>query len=265
MEIDFTLKIYRNLLRMLQEQGYSFLPFNQLNISKKNRIICLRHDVDLLPLNSLEFARIQHDLGIKGTYYFRAVHESWDEKVIKEISVMGHEVGYHYECLTTTRGSLKAAIADFENNLDKLRRLVSVNTICMHGSPRSNYDSKDLWKYYDYRNYGIISEPYFDTDFTKVAYYTDTGRMWDGYMYSVRDKVSNIRGKGNDKQENKPFPTFHTTMQIIEAIKSGTFPQQAMLTFHPQRWTNQPGPWLREFIWQNAKNVIKLFYINWKA
>ena len=42
---------------------------------------------------------------------------------------------------------------------------------------------------YDYRDYGIIAEPYFDVDFDEVFYLTDTGRRWDGDSVSVRDKV----------------------------------------------------------------------------
>ncbi len=30
-----------------------------------------------------------------------------------------------------------------------------------------------------------------------------------------------------------------------------------MLTVHPQRWDNRPIPWVKEFIWQNIKNVGK--------
>ncbi|MDF1549694.1 MAG: hypothetical protein P1P88_17840 [Bacteroidales bacterium] len=265
MYIDFTREIFRELLVGLQKQAFSFLPYNQFILSENVSTICLRHDVDLLPLNSLEFARIQYELGICGTYYFRAVPGSWNEKVIKEIHELGHEIGYHYECLTTTSGDKKSAITDFERNLVKLRKLVPVNTICMHGSPRSKYDSRELWKHYDYRDYGIIGEPYFDTDFNKVAYYTDTGRMWDGSRFSVRDKIFNLTGGATSKLDNNQFPTFHSTMQMIEAIQAGIFPNNTMLTFHPQRWTNQPVPWVKEYIWQNVKNVIKLFFINRKA
>ena len=59
----------------------------------------------------------------------------------------------------------------------------------MHGSPMSPYDNRLLWTKYDYRDYGIIGEPYFDVDFSEVAYYTDTGRRWDGDSVSVRDKM----------------------------------------------------------------------------
>ena len=52
-------------------------------------------------------------LGIKGVYYFRAVPESWDESIIKEIASLGHEIGYHYENLTTCNGNIEKGIIRF--------------------------------------------------------------------------------------------------------------------------------------------------------
>ena len=46
------------------------------------------------------------------------------------------------------------------------------------GSPMSKYDSKDMWKEFNYKDYGIIGEPYFDVNFNEVMYLTDTGRTW---------------------------------------------------------------------------------------
>ena len=354
-------------------------------------VIILRHDVDLLPQNSLAFARIQHEMGIRGSYYFRAVPESWDEAIIKEIHRLGHEVGYHYEDLdlvgregrpktedgrgetedrrpetedgrgetedrrpkTEDRSKLRAqpeiprhagtedqgwetedrrpktedrsklrtqpeiprhagtedgrpetgdgrweteegnpaiqqsnnlshyndpllvaAIASFTNNLEKLRQLVPVKTICMHGSPRSKYDNRDLWKKYDYRDFGILGEPYFDVDFDDVFYLTDTGRRWDGWKVSIRDKVP--------QQERwvKEGLVFGSTFDILkrvvsekikdksEKVKVGRynphqpFPDRVMFTFHPQRWTDKPIPWLKEYIMQNVKNVVKRLIVS---
>jgi len=82
------------------------------------------------------------------------------------------------------------AICDFERNLEKLRKFYPVKTICMHGSPLSEWDNRLIWEKYNYRDFGIIGEPYFDVDFGEVFYLTDTGRRWDGDEVSVRDKVT---------------------------------------------------------------------------
>ncbi len=248
---DFTVAIYKEFLKSLIEANYSFQTFDEFLKTPKERTIILRHDVDLRPQNSLEFAKIQHALGVRGTYYFRAVPESWDEAIIKEIANMDHEIGYHYECLTTVGGDLKKGIEDFEKNLSLLRALAPVSTICMHGSPMSKYDSKDLWKTYDYKEYQLIGEPYFDVNYNDVFYLTDTGRRWDGHKVSVRDKVNS----------NYDL-SFATTDEIIKASKSNSMPDKIMFTFHPQRWNDAPLKWYQELIAQNIKNVVKkLIYV----
>lgn len=246
--MDFTVKKYIQFLDSIVEKGYTFQTFKESLNSISLKSIVFRHDVDLLPNNSLIFAKIQHELGIKGVYYFRAVPESWDEDIISKISELGHEIGYHYECLTTCKGNLNLAINDFEKNLTSLRKLAPVSTICMHGSPMSKYDSKDLWNMFSYRDFGIIGEPYFDIDFSKVAYLTDTGRRWDGEKVSVRDKVS-----------TSFTHSFKTTDDIIIAAKNRGLPNQIMFTFHPQRWNNNPYLWTQELIIQNIKNTVKRY------
>jgi len=44
---------------------------------------------------------------------------------------------------------------------------------------------------------------------------------------------------------------------MIEAIENGTFPAQAMLTVHPQRWHDRAVPWVKELVWQRCKNLVK--------
>ena len=233
---DFTLKKYCELLVALKGYGE----------------ITLRHDVDLKPQNSLATAKIEHELGWKTVYYFRAVPESWDERIIREIASLGHEIGYHYESLTTCNGDVDAAYRDFCENLEKLRTIVPVKSICMHGSPKSKWDSKDIWKKYDYHELGIEFEPYFDTDFSKTFYLTDTGRRWDGYKVSVRDKIPVFQ----DEWVRLSL-VYHSTDDIIRAIKDETLPHNVMFTTHPQRWTNDSFEWLKELFAQNVKNCVK--------
>ena len=255
--MDFTLKKHRELLESLKAKCYKFVTFEQYCKGEHpHKLVIFRHDVDLLPLNSLHTARIEHKLGIKGVYYFRAVPKSWNEKVIKEIAELGHEVGYHYENLTTYKGNIELAYYDFKTNLQKLRELVPVTTICMHGSPRSPYDSKDIWKEYSYRDLGIVGEPYFDTDFSEIFYLTDTGRRWDGYKVSVRDKIAEYH-----EEWNKKGLTFRTTKEIINAVNAGKLPDKIMITVHPQRWNNFGIVWIKELLLQNLKNIVKRILI----
>ena len=251
--MDFSREKYRTLLSQLKDSGYEFIPYTDYcEGNLPQRFVILRHDVDLEPQNSLEVARDEKDIGAKATYYFRAVPESWDDGIIRAIHQMGHEVGYHYESLTTCNGDMKEAFGDFKKNLEELRKLVPVSTICMHGSPRSPYDSKDIWKQYDYRNLDIIGEPYISTDFSKMLYLTDTGRRWDGYKVSVRDKIEGFQ----DEWSAKGW-VFHTTDDIIRALQDKLLPDQLMITTHPQRWFDFGINWMKELVLQNAKNLVK--------
>lgn len=253
--MDFTIKIYRELLFSLIGADFVFEPFSGLVEGVSSKSIVLRHDVDLLPNNSLRFAKIQAELGIKGSYYFRAVPESWDEGIIKETASLGHEVGYHYENMDTCNGDVDKAWDDFRYHLDKLRKLVEVKTICMHGSPRSKFDNKEIWNKYDYRSLDIIGEPYYNVNFDKVFYLTDTGRRWDGWKSSVRDKVP------QQTEWVKQGLVFHSTNDIIQASNANQLPDNIMFTMHPQRWSDGGFPWLKELILQNLKNEIKKYLV----
>jgi len=256
---DFTIKKYKEFLNQLREKEYNFQTFSEYLKSPSKKVVILRHDVDARKENSLRFARIQYELGITGSYYFRLVPQSYDERVIDEVASMGHEIGYHYETMDSAYAKVKMqkstgkgqreelidrAYEEFCINLEKFRKIVPISTICMHGSPRSKYDNKDIWKKYDYHKLRIIGEPYFDIDFNEVAYLTDTGRRWNGSNVSVRDKV-----------ESRYRFNFRSTDDIINGID--VLPDKVMFTFHPQRWTDNAFDWIKELVMQNIKNEVK--------
>lgn len=208
---DFTTDSLILLLSSLKSAGYKFMTVAGYLYNPTQGTVILRHDVDARPENSLRCALMEQTLGITGTYYVRTVPGAWNEDVIREIYRLGHEVGYHYEDLAAAGGNPEKAIGKFEENLAKLRRVVPVETICMHGSPVSKHDNRLLWEKYNYRNYGIIGEPYLNIDFQTVTYLTDTGRCWNGERYSIRDRI--LPREQNGIRENAP-------------VKSGTVPEE---------------------------------------
>ena len=52
---------------------------------------------------------------------------------------------------------------------------------------------------------------------------------------------------------------FRTTHDIIEAAYTGLLPDRIMITVHPQRWSDSFVPWIRELVFQNVKNVGKVW------
>ena len=264
--IDFTLRKYKELLISLQKMGYKFITFEQYCTLKTGhdaaeyKWIILRHDVDLKAANSLATANIEHELGISASYYFRVVPESNQPDMIRAIANLGHEIGYHYEDMAIAHGDAEKAYAHFQEQLAYFRTFYPVRTICMHGAPTSQWDGKELWKKYNYRELGIIGEPYFDIDFSQVFYLTDTGRCWDGYKVSVRDKIPVYQD-----QWNAQGLVYHATDDIIQAAEQGSLPPRIMITTHPQRWTDNRRAWVKEIMIQNVKNIIKRLIITIKG
>lgn len=255
--MDFTLQKYIQLLKCLIKANYAFQTFEQFIKNPLSRVIILRHDVDRIPINSLRIARIENQLGICSSFYFRIVKESNNPKIIKQITNLGHEIGYHYEDLTLVKGNVSKGIDSFYKNLEYFQQYYPVKTICMHGSPLSKYDNRDIWRSYNYHKYGIIGEPYFDIDFSEVLYLTDTGRSWDGESVNIRDKPKS-KFDGNLQKKYQ----FKSTLQIINSINKKQLPDKIMINTHPQRWTDNKYFWLKELINQNLKNVLKRLMFN---
>ena len=252
---DFTLTAYTQLLLALKNAGYVFYTFEEWCDDKATgKYVILRHDVDLKAGHSLATAQIEANFGIVASYYFRVVPKSNQPEIIKAIADLGHEIGYHYEDLAICNGDTEAAINHFENQLVYFRTFYPVRTICMHGSPTSKWDNREIWKTNDYHHYGIIGEPYFD--FLNLEsngfYLTDTGRMWDGEKYNIRDKsISSLN--------SQPDVKHHSTFDLIHWLTRNSTPEVLMITTHPQRWTDKNYEWIIEYAAQSVKNIIKQF------
>ena len=56
----------------------------------------------------------------------------------------------------------------------------------------------------------------------------------------------------------------HSTVDLIEWIKQTDIRQPVMITTHPQRWTNHVGDWVKEYVLQSCKNVVKMLMVSCK-
>jgi hypothetical protein len=260
---DFTFSAYKALLSRIIDKNYFILTFKDyIYLIKKNnldihsgikqetllpqKIVIFRHDVDRIPANSLRMAHLENKMGIRSTYFFRYTNNIFKPDIIKEISLLGHEIGYHYEDLVTAKGDYEKAISLFKQHLNAFREIINIQTICMHGSPLSKWNNINLWDKYKYHDYGIILEPYIDIDYSEFFYITDTGRRWNNSTSNIRDTV------------NSTFNiTLKNTKHFISLIEENELPNKLIINIHPHRWFESGFMWYREFIIQNAKNVIK--------
>ena len=249
MNRDFTLNAYRSLCKSILSSGFevqTVKDYLSKNTNKDKKLV-MRHDVDSLPSQALRMAKLESDLGISSTYYFRYVDGVFDERIIKDINNLGHEIGYHYEVLATSKGDKEVAIKLFEEALSQFRKIVNIETICMHGSPLSKWNDLDLWESYDFKNYGIMGEAFISIDYNNTDYFTDTGRSWNGEAYNVRDVV----------KTNKPKIVVKSTNHLIRVLKNVN--NDVSINTHPQRWHDGYLRWTIELFAQNIKNLGKTF------
>ena len=251
--MDFTIKKYRELVLAFREAGYVFMTYAdyaKVCVVDCEKIVVMRHDVDRSVKRARELAEVENEMGVKTSYYFREKFIVENRDDIRCIKGLGHEVGYHYEDLVTEKGDVDKAYARFVRNVEKMRQVADVRTITMHGSPMSRFDSKDMWRMYDYKKLGLIGEPQFDVDWREMFYLTDTGRSWNGV--SRRDKVTEFKSAWEAKGW-----VYKTTDDVIKAVREGRFPNRVMMTIHPQRWTDNRCEWVKELVVQGVKNCVK--------
>lgn len=241
-DFDFTLDKFQQLCSALERNDYTPITLAEYLTAEElpEKYIMMRHDIDRNPLKALETARIEQELDIKATYYFRTVNDNlFCPEIITEVNRMGHEVGYHYEVLNECKGNYEDAIELFESNLNRFKKLCEVKTVCMHGQPLSKYDNRDIWKKYDYRDFGILGEAYLSID-ESVNYLCDTGRNWN-FNHCLRDFIPNKTEKIH----------VNSTDDLIELIESGDVNNFYILT-HPERWSSNNVEW----VWFYSKDII---------
>jgi len=246
---DFTLEKYEQLIKTIKENKIAVYGVKKWQELKPAGGILLRHDVDRKPRNALKVAELEHKLGIVSTYYFRITKSSFDEAVIKRIYELGNEIGYHYEDLSLAGGDYEKAIKLFEEHLLKLRNVVPVETIAMHGRPFSPYDNRDLWRRFNHRDFGILADAFLDVDYSGMHYLTDTGRTWGQTKANIRDKVKNALTADVD-----------STGSLILFVKNNANKKIA-LTMHPERWTGSFPEWVLASLKDFTADIVKRMYL----
>ena len=242
---DFTSSAYRALLEAAAE-NYRVEPMRALCGSPGLRnVLTIRHDVDRRPQLTLRCARIAAEVGVRGTFYFRIPY-TFQPSIIRELVDLGHEVGYHYEVLTKSRGDMDKALCMFADELELLREVAAVDTASMHGAPLGRWNNLDIWNSATPEEFGLQGEAYVSIDWSDTFYVTDTGRGWNRPGVSVRD-VAGGRGR-------RPFAD---TTDLISSLRGGDLPDRVVVNVHPERWVDSAFLRMHDSALQWLKNRVK--------
>jgi len=119
--IDFTFRAYAAYLKILRYRFSSIMTFGCFfSLPRPGDELCIVcHDVDRNIKNALNMALLEHEFGVRSTYYFRTKPHVFDGKIIKQIHQLWHEIGYHHESWADCKRDMTKAILDFELNLQK--------------------------------------------------------------------------------------------------------------------------------------------------
>jgi|GEM_PF-1636716 len=113
----YTLDNYRRLIDRFRSAGYTFGQYD--GDLTKDKLILLRHDIDYTLSYAVEFARLNAEMGIAGTFFIQSRCRLYNlldfdvQRALEEIAALGQHFGFH-------------AVVDSEfESLEKLQKFVA--------------------------------------------------------------------------------------------------------------------------------------------
>lgn len=113
--MEFNYNKYKKVLYDFLLNGYQFMNFVDADKAKDEKIIYLRHDVDIDIEKVLDMAKIENELGVSSTWYIMPDNKLYSlmnkdvQKVVKELKDLGHSIGLHID----------ASIYDSKSEMEK--------------------------------------------------------------------------------------------------------------------------------------------------
>jgi len=187
---SFSFTHYRQMLQKLKSQGYTFYTckqFASVEIPQEPYII-LRHDIEYYPEKAVEFARIEKELEIQSTFFFRVHAKEYNlfnfkyYTNLKEIASLGHEIGLHAETMDFAHISGENPNDVIIKEKEYLSFLLgkSIWGVSPHGD-LSEYNNIDFWKENSAEDFGFMYMAYEDYFFNSTTYISDSLGRWKQY------------------------------------------------------------------------------------
>ncbi len=129
---------YIKLISEFKQEGYSFIYFTEESESIKQ--IILRHDIDNSIESALRLARIEHELGVKSTYFVLLGTDFYNpfslssKEMMKEIINLGHSIGLHFDCRNYRLEGKDGLLENIRKELGILSNIIDmpVNVVSFH-------------------------------------------------------------------------------------------------------------------------------------
>jgi len=160
---NFTLEHYKEILETARN-GWNFSDF--LNKEFSEKVIYLRHDIDVSLRNALALAEIEKEVGVCSTFFVRINSPFYNAlsfeniNILKRISRMRHNIGLHYD-----REEIKEEDVEKEHRL--LSNFINVDRVVSFHRPSEDLLGLNL------KNFTSVYSDYF---FRKIEYISDSNR-----------------------------------------------------------------------------------------
>ena len=97
---------YKLILKMIKSK-LPILDYSEIDVSTESFCV-IRHDIEFSIERAYALALIEHDLGISSSFFIQLNNNNYNPlsnenvSILKEISSMGHNLGLHYQALSTS-------------------------------------------------------------------------------------------------------------------------------------------------------------------
>jgi hypothetical protein len=175
-DADFTVTHYRDLCQLAVKNypiaDYRHIPWGE-------RFLLWRHDMDFSLNRGLTLARIEHDIGLKGTYFFNPhcefynLAEAGQHAIVKDILALGHDIGLHFDASffgDISEGQLSDLLA---READYLQWLFNVHPVAF-----SFHNPVTSTLRFEADTYGGLLNCYSKRFKTEVPYCSDSNGYW---------------------------------------------------------------------------------------
>lgn len=213
----YSLERLIHFLQALKEAKQPALMKNLKYIKKEEsaNFFTVRCDIERQLTHTLSFAEELSKAGVPATFYFHTRIDCYNPSIFEKIKFLGHEIGYHYECLDRKQGNFPEAAKLLKAEIEKFRNDgFLLETICAHGEAgliktgyKYNYDL--FLKYPE-----ILSE------------------------YNIEEAYLDIKAKLSPYYISDVYTSYNRFWKSLESIKQKNHFTQIVL--HPHRWHNNP-------------------------
>lgn len=233
---------YKNMLQMALSYNYEHLTLlEQMECITKNnlppKIFVHRHDIDTDLRTTKKIFKVEQELGVKTSYYFRL--STIDIPLMQKINASGSEVGYHYEEIA--QYCKDHNIHDWEEvkqHMPEIRQIFRTNFLTLQ--KRLGFKIRTIASHGDFVNRKLQHQNY---ELLTDELRNELGIEVEGYDKLLVDSYQLT-------QSDKPYPKFYReSMTPEQAISEGI--SVIYLLTHPRHWCSN--------IWVNLKdNLIRL-------